>query len=103
MLLALQTGMINSELQRLKSENVRLGDEVPHILVTGEVKTKDRLRTVPITVGVRWLRKAFRELDGGSGYAMGRSIHTVSDSTISKRIVLALEPHRQRDNRRYSA
>ena len=103
MLLALQTVMINSELQRLKSENVRLGDEVPHILVTGEVTTKDRLRTVPITVGVRWLRKAFRELDGGSGYAMGRSIHTVSDSTISKRIVLALEPHRQRDNRRHSA
>ncbi|MAV26693.1 MAG: hypothetical protein CMQ05_11315 [Gammaproteobacteria bacterium] len=103
MLQALQAGMINSGLQRLKSENFRLGDEVPHILVTGEVKTTGSLRTVPITVGVRWLRKAFRELDDGSGWAMGRSFHTVSDSTISKRIVVALEPYRQRDNRRYSA
>ena len=103
MLLALQAGMINSELQRLKSENVRLGDEVPHILVTGEVKTKDRLRTVPITVGVRWLRKAFKELEVGSGWAMRRSFHSASDSTISKRVVVALDSYRQRDNRLYSA
>ena len=69
MLLALQAGIINSELQRLRVENVRLDATaaVPHVLITGEAKTKDRLRTVPITVAVHWLRRAFAELDDGSG------------------------------------
>lgn len=104
MLLALQAGMINSELQRLKTENVRLGKDavVPHILVTGETKTKDRLRTVPITVAVHWLRKAFADLDDGSGYAMGKQFSSASDSTISKRIVDALKDYRVRDEKAYS-
>jgi len=104
MLLALQAGMINSELQRLKSENVRLGRglDVPHILVAGEVKAPDRLRTVPITVGVNWLRKAFEMLDDQSGFAMGQGFHSASDSTISKRIVNAFDEYRQRDQRPYS-
>ena len=104
MLLALQAGMINSELQRLKSENVRLDKDVkiPHVLIAGEVKTPDRLRTVPITVGVNWLRKAFSELNDDSGFAMGASFHSASDSTISHRIVKAVYEYRERDQRPYT-
>lgn len=104
MLLALQAGIINSELQRLRVENVRLDATaaVPHVLITGEAKTKDRLRTVPITVAVHWLRRAFAELDDGSGYAMGESFCLASDSTISKRVVDALSDYRNRDGKSYS-
>ncbi len=104
MLLALQAGMINSELQRLKTENVRLETDVaiPHILITGITKSEARPRTVPITVAVRWLRKAFADLDDGSGYAMGRKFSSASDSTISKRIVDALKDYRVRDEKPYS-
>ena len=102
MLLALQGGLINSELQRLKTENVRLNTNIPHIVITGKVKTKDRKRTVPITVGVSWLRRAFEELADGSGYAMGGEFASAKDSTISKRIVLSLDKYRVRDKKKYS-
>ena len=104
MLLALQAGMINSELQRLKTENVRLEKDVaiPHILITGITKSEARPRTVPITVAVRWLRKAFADLDDGSGYAMGRKFSSAWDSTISNRIVNALKDYRVRDEKPYS-
>jgi hypothetical protein len=104
MLLALQAGMINSELQRLKSENVRLsqGVKIPHILVAGLTKTTDRLRTVPITVAANWLREAFDELNDQSGFAMGKSFHHASDSTISLGIVKAVDQYRVRDQKPYS-
>ena len=101
-LLSLQAGLINSELQRLEKKNVRLYEEIPHIVITGKTKTKDRKRTVPITVGIHWLRKAFRELDDGSQWAMGESFATAKDSTVSKRIVLSLKKYRERDNKNYS-
>ena len=52
---------------------------------------------------ISWWHKAFTELEDGSGWAMGQSFHAASDSTISERIVVALESYRQRDSRRYSA
>ena len=102
MLLALQGGIINSELQRLKTENVRLNTNIPYIVITDKTKTKDRKRTVPVTVGVSWLRRAFEELADGSEYAMGREFASAKDSTISKRIVLSLGKYRVRDKKKYS-
>ena len=102
MLLALQAGIINSELQRLEKKNVRLDEEIPHILITGKTKTNERKRTVPITVGLQWLRRGFQALEDGSRWAMGEAFSTAKDSTISKRIVTSLQSYSIRDKKNYS-
>ena len=101
-LLFLQGAMINSELQRLRTDSLRLDDSIPHITIAGKTKTQERKRNVPITVGVAWLRKAFKELDDGSGYAMGAKWARASDTTTSKRVNSFLSKYSEEEDKRFT-
>jgi hypothetical protein len=87
LLLMLQTGCISSELQRLRSESLRLDDEIPHIRIEGKVKTTSRQRYVPLVLGIPSLRELVSVLDDGSGWALGKHFHNLSDSNLSHRLL----------------
>ena len=90
LLLHLQGGVIASECQRLKTASVALGAKVPHIVIESDTKTTARKRVVPITVGVRWLRKALAELEDSSGLAFGARWTGLTESAISSRLIQLL-------------
>jgi integrase len=76
LMLMLTTGMIASELQRLRLDRLHLDAEVPYLLVDGETKTEARKRVVPIVVQTQWLRDQIALLqrpgsDGGDAMALG--------------------------------
>lgn len=87
LLLCLQGAMIASETQRLLKSSVAIRAKTPHLIVTGTTKADARKRIVPLTVGLPWLRRAFKQLDEEDcPNALGSEWTRLSDSSISKRM-----------------
>lgn len=77
LMLMLTTGMIASELQRLRLDRLHLDAEVPYLIVDGDTKTEARKRPVPIVIQLEWLRDQIAKLqrpsfDGSEAMALGR-------------------------------
>jgi integrase len=51
MLLYLQGGMMTSEIGRLRTEDIALDADIPHIKIVNETKNEDRKRIVPVVLG----------------------------------------------------
>jgi integrase len=87
LLLCLQGAMIASETQRLLKSSVAIRAKTPHLIVTGTTKADARKRIVPLTVGLPWLRRAFKQLDEEDcPNALGSEWARLSDSSISLRM-----------------
>jgi integrase len=79
--------MIASETQRLLKSSVAIRAKTPHLIVTGTTKADARKRIVPLTVGLPWLRRAFKQLDEEDcPNALGSEWARLSDSSISLRM-----------------
>jgi hypothetical protein len=85
-LIMVQTGVIQSELQRLHKENLHLDHKVPHIDLRGELKTDQRERPNPIVYKLDRIKELVTELDDGSGYVFGQ-IATKQPKTVNKALV----------------
>ena len=56
LLLCLQGGMMVSEIERLRPEDINLDADIPYIRVSNETKTQERKRIVPVVLGLEHLR-----------------------------------------------
>ena len=56
LLLCLQGGMMVSEIERLRPEDINLYADIPYIRISNETKTQERKRIVPIVLGLELLR-----------------------------------------------
>jgi len=54
-LLMLQCGGMPSEVNRLVTERIALDAGIPHIIISGKVKTTSRPRVVPVVIGVNFI------------------------------------------------
>jgi integrase len=86
-LLMAQSGSIQSELQRLKIENCHLDHQIPHIDFKGELKTKDRVRTVPIVFRLERIKELIAVINNDSGFVFG-DIAPKDTKTINKALNL---------------
>lgn len=50
-------GLIASEIARLRPENLKLDEPIPHVAIEGDTKTESRKRYVPIVLGIERLRE----------------------------------------------
>ena len=55
-ILMLQGGMMPSEIARLPEENIHLDAKVPHIIISGDTKTRSRKRVIPIVLHLDFIR-----------------------------------------------
>lgn len=86
-LLMAQSGSIQSELQRLRIENCHFDHQIPHIDFKGELKTKDRVRTVPIVFRQDRIKELVGELNNDSGFVFG-DVAPKDPKTINKALNL---------------
>jgi integrase len=56
LLLCLQGGMMVSEIERLRPDDVNLDADIPYIRISNETKTQERKRIVPIVLGLEHLK-----------------------------------------------
>ena len=89
-LFMLQTGIIQSELQRLRIENVHLDHEIPHVDLLDKLKDPERTRTNPIVFKVERIKELIAQLDDGSGYAFGPYREAEAGGKQSKTVNKAL-------------
>ena len=92
MLLCLQGGMMVSEIERLQSDDIGLEADIPHIKIVNETKTEDRMRIVPIVLGldlikqhlsetIKWLRGSTESTPSGTLKKIMR--RTIDSATTS--------------------
>lgn len=55
-LMYLQGGMMPSEIERLRPEDIRLSDLTPCLVISQTAKTKDRRRVVPVVFGLDFIK-----------------------------------------------
>ena len=89
-LIMAQTSCIASELQRLEKDSILLDSEVPVIKVQGKVKTKNRLRTIPLVYKVDRIWELINTIDPESKYILG-AVADKTESNISKQLKNILE------------
>ena len=82
-LLMAQTSCIASELQRMKKDSVLLDQEVPVIKITGDVKTKHRLRAIPLVYKVDRIKELIEAEQ--SELILGETAKT-TDSNLSRQL-----------------
>jgi len=82
-LLMAQTSCIASELQRMKKGSVLLDQEVPVIKIAGDVKTKHRLRTIPLVYKVERIKELIEAEQ--SEFILGEAAQT-TESNLSKQL-----------------
>jgi integrase len=85
-LLMAQSGCIASELQRLRTENLNLDDVVPHVVFTGELKTKNSERVNPLVYRVERIRELVAQIEDESGYVFGKAIANTTESNVSHQL-----------------
>ena len=92
MLLCLQGGMMVSEIERLQPDDIGLEAEIPHIKIVNGTKTEDRMRIVPIVLGldlikenlsdtIKWLRGSTESTPSGTLKKIMR--RTIDSTTTS--------------------
>ena len=86
LLLGLSTGMIGSEMQRLSTDKTHLDSELPHLVISGSTKTEARKRVIPVVLEAAWISSELKKLEDGSGWALGRGWHNVTESAVSHRL-----------------
>jgi integrase len=89
-LIMAQTSCIASELQRMEKSSIFLDADIPVIKVKGKVKTKNRLRTIPLVYKVDRIRALINTIDPESKYIFGDMANT-TESNISKQLKNILE------------
>jgi len=82
----IQTGCNTSELQRLRSGKVHLEHEIPHIIISGETKTTQRKRVIPIVVGLERLQDLQHELSDDSRLFLGEAFGNKNESNVSHQL-----------------
>ena len=82
-LLMAQTSCIGSELQRMKKDSVLLDQEVPVIKITGDVKTKHRLRAIPLVYKVDRIKELIEAEQ--SELILGKAAKT-TESNLSRQL-----------------
>jgi integrase len=86
LLIMVQTGVIQSELQRLRRTSMFLDHAVPHIDLTGQLKTTERARPNPLVFKLERIRELVELLDNGSGYVFGK-VALKEPKTVNKALV----------------
>lgn len=86
LLIMVQTGVIQSELQRLRRSSLHLDHKVPHIDLRGELKTTERERPNPIVYKLERITELVTMLDDGSEFVFGK-IAGKEPKTINKALV----------------
>lgn len=86
LLLMVQTGVIQSELQRLRRSSLHLEHKVPHIDLVGELKTVERERPNPIVFRLERIKELVAMLYDGSEFVFGR-IAKKEPKTVNKALV----------------
>nr|WP_320166602.1 tyrosine-type recombinase/integrase [uncultured Methylophaga sp.] len=71
-LLMIQTGTHVTELIRLKKDKVILKNDIPHIILDGELKTNQRKRVIPLVFRVDRIRELADLFHDDSDYFFGR-------------------------------
>ena len=61
LLLCLQGGMMVSEIKRIKSDDLGLNAELPHIVVRNETKKDSRKRIIPIVIGLDLIKASIHD------------------------------------------
>ena len=89
-LIMAQTSCIASELQRMEKNSIFLDVDIPVIKVMGKVKTKNRLRTIPLVYKVDRIRELINTIDPESKYILG-AVTNKTESNISKQLKSILE------------
>ena len=89
-LIMAQTSCIASELQRMEKNSIFLDVDIPVIKVMGKVKTKNRLRTIPLVYKVDRIRELINTIDPESKYILG-AVTNKTESNISKQLKNILE------------
>ena len=82
-LLLAQTSCIASELQRLKKQSILLDQEIPAIRIEGEVKTKHRVRTIPLVYKVERIKELIEAEQ--SEFILGEAAQT-TEANISSQL-----------------
>jgi integrase len=85
-LIMVQTGVIQSELLRLRKTALHLDHQVPHIDLRGELKTTDRERPNPIVYRVERMKELMVLLDDGTDFVFGR-LAKKEPKTVNKALV----------------
>ena len=85
-LFLVQTGVIQSELQRLRRSSLHLDHQIPHIDLRGELKTSERERPNPIVYRLQRIKELVALLDDGSPYVFGK-IAMKEPKTVNKALV----------------
>jgi integrase len=86
LLIMVQTGVIQSELQRLKRSSLFLDHAVPHIDLTGELKSTERERPNPVVFRLERIKELVALLDDGSEYVFGK-VALKEPKTVNKALV----------------
>ena len=89
-LIMAQTSCIASELQRMEKSSIFLDADIPVIKVMGKVKTKNRLRTIPLVYKVDRIRELINTVDPESKYILG-AVANKTESNISKQLKNIIE------------
>ena len=59
-LLMLQGGMMPSEIARLPEDSIHLHSAIPHIVISGDTKTRSRKRVIPVVLHLDFIRQNIR-------------------------------------------
>ena len=59
-ILMLQGGMMPSEIARLPEDSIHLHSTIPHIIISGDTKTRSRKRVIPIVLHLDFIRDNIR-------------------------------------------
>lgn len=84
-LLMLQGGMMPSEIARLEPSSISLQSTTPHIVISGDTKTRSRKRVIPIVLHLDFIRQHIEEtLDW-----LNRTTDSNHSRLISKQLILS--------------
>ena len=84
LLILAQTSCIASELKRLTKDSILLDQEVPVIKIAGEVKTKHRLRTIPLVYKVDRIKEL---IDTEQSELILGEVANTTESNLSRQLI----------------
>lgn len=77
-LLMLQGGLMQSEIGRLELDSIKLEGKYPYVIIKGKVKTVERVRLVPIVLGLDFIKENITQAK--------KYLSTVTESMASKKV-----------------